>query len=69
MKQQTSVEILVEKLKESGITFMKDELEMIKQAKELHKEELKDTFIEGSLISKYINFENYYTIKFNNETI
>jgi len=39
MVQQISVEWLVEKLKDSGIPLMKDELEFIEQAKEKHKEE------------------------------
>lgn len=34
---QTSVEWLVEKLEESGIPLMKDELKMIEQVKEMHK--------------------------------
>ena len=44
---QTSVEWLVEKLEESGIPLMKDELEMIQQAKEKHKEETMDAFQAG----------------------
>jgi hypothetical protein len=39
MAQQSSVEWLVDKLKESGISLMKDEFEMIEQAKEMHKED------------------------------
>ena len=44
---QTSVEWLIEKLEESGIPLMKDELEMIQQAKEKHKEETMDAFQAG----------------------
>ena len=36
---QTSIDWLVEKLQESGITFLKDELEMIEQAKEIEKKQ------------------------------
>lgn len=55
-KDITSVEWLVEKLEESGIPLMSDEIKMIEQAKEMNKAELKDAFMEGSLISKYIIF-------------
>ena len=44
---QTSIDWLVEKLQESGIPLMKDELEMIQQAKEKHKEETMDAFQAG----------------------
>ena len=44
---QTSVDWLVEKLQESGITLLKDEFEMIEQAKEMHKEELANAYEEG----------------------
>jgi hypothetical protein len=37
MTQQTAVEWLVEKLEESGIYLMKDELEMVEQARAMHK--------------------------------
>ena len=47
MTQQTSVEWLVEKLQESGIPLLKDELEMIKQAKEMEKNQSKKDFIAG----------------------
>lgn len=46
-QQQTSIDWLVEKLQESGIPLMKDELEMIQQAKEKHKEETMDAFQAG----------------------
>ena len=39
--KKTAVEWLVEKLQESGISLMKDEFEMIEQAKEMEKEEPK----------------------------
>jgi hypothetical protein len=37
--KQTAVEWLVEKLQENGIPLMKDEFEMIEQAKEMEKEQ------------------------------
>lgn len=47
MTQQTSIDWLVEKLQESGIPLLKDELEMIKQAKEMEKNQSKKDFIAG----------------------
>jgi hypothetical protein len=43
-KQQTAVEWLVEKLQESGIPLMTDEFEMIQQAKEMEKEQIKEAY-------------------------
>jgi len=58
---QTSVEWLVEKLEESGIPLMKDELEMIQQAKEKHKEECENAWMDGlDYGSNYKDFEDYY---------
>jgi hypothetical protein len=47
MAQQTSVEWLIEKLEESGIPLLSDELEMIEQAKEMHKQQTKDAYNQG----------------------
>jgi hypothetical protein len=64
MAQQTSVEWLVEKLEESGIPLMKDELEIIKQAKEMNKAEMhkcasfwrgKENDIEKTIFEVYYN--------------
>jgi hypothetical protein len=60
----TSVDWLVEKLEESGIPLMKDELEMIEQAKEMNKVEMhkcasfwrgKENDIEKPMFEKYYN--------------
>ena len=40
MAQQTVVEWLVEKLEESGIPLIKDELEMIKQANQMFEKQI-----------------------------
>ena len=63
---QTSVEILVEKLQESGITFMKDELEMIKQAKEMHKSEIINAYDNVIIndLGEFLNGEQYYNETF-----
>ena len=42
--KQTAVEWLVEKLQESGIPLMTDEFEMIQQAKEMEKEQIKEAY-------------------------
>jgi len=66
---KTSVDWLVEKLEESGIPLMKDELEMIKQAKEMHEVEMhkcasfwrgKENDIEKTIFEVYYN-ETYKT--------
>jgi len=43
----TSVEWLVEKLEESGIPLMKDELEMIEQANAMNQQEIVTAYQEG----------------------
>jgi hypothetical protein len=42
--KQTAVEWLVEKLQESGIPLMTDEFEMIQQAKQMEKEQIKEAY-------------------------
>ena len=66
-QQQTSIDWLVEKLQESGISLMKDELEMIQQAKEMHKEEIMEAFKHGELPPLFVslNAEEYYNETFN----
>jgi len=65
-KQQTAVEWLVEKLQESGISLMTDEFEMIQQAKEMEKQQIKDSFGVGCqvestrLIGYHEMSEQYY---------
>jgi len=44
----TSVEWLVEKLEESGIPLMKDELEMIEQANAMNQQEIVTAYQEGT---------------------
>jgi hypothetical protein len=59
---QTSIEWLVQKLEESGIPLMKDELEMIEQAKEMNRGEIEHSFIFGKY--SIISFEDYYKERF-----
>jgi len=42
MKQISAVEWLVEKLKENGVSFWQEEIEMIEEAKEMDKERMLD---------------------------
>lgn len=42
MKQISAVEWLVEKLKENGVSFWQEEIEMIEEAKEMEKEQIID---------------------------
>ena len=73
---QTAVEWLVNKLKESGIPLMKDELEMIQQAKQMEKEQHYNTWLTAQMnypnedyigISK--TFEHYYNETYGNESV
>ena len=74
----TSVEWLIDKLEESGIPLLSDELEMIEQAKEMHKQQIKDAYNQGYRdcmeesgyeltedVSKFNNAEFYYNEIFN----
>ena len=75
MSKQTAVEWLVEKLEESGIPLMKDELEIIEQAKEMEKQQIIESwdngFDNGNYYGKYnenceINCgKQYYNETFN----
>ena len=63
---QTSVEWLVEQLEESGIPLMKDELEMIEQANEMHKSDCEKAWLDGfDFKSNYKDFEDYYNKTYN----
>ena len=42
MKQISAVEWLVEKLKENGVSFWQEEIEMIEEAKEMEKNQIID---------------------------
>ena len=71
MTQQTSVEWLVEKLEESGIPLMKDELEMVEQANQMFKEQIIETWKHGNLptfLGRVLTAEEYYNETFKNET-
>jgi hypothetical protein len=47
--KQTAVEWLVEKLKENGVSFWQEEIEMIEEAKEMEKERLKEAYSMGRM--------------------
>ena len=52
--KQTAIDWLVEKLKENGVDFWQEEIEMIEQAKAMEKEQ-KIEFAE-----KYANSDSFY---------
>ena len=65
--QQSAVEWLVEQLQESGISFFKDEIEFIEQAKEMEKQQIIDACQSTSNTDfwvKYESFEHYYNETF-----
>ncbi len=69
-KQQTAVEWLVEKLQESGIPLMTDEFEMIQQAKQMEKEQIKDAYFIGGHNMKnnrYKGMHEYYNETYGGE--
>jgi len=45
--KQTAVNWLVEKLKENGVDFWQEEIDMIEEAKEMEKEQILDAYIMG----------------------
>jgi len=49
MKQvkQTAVDWLVEKLKENGVNFWQEEIEMIEEAKEIEKEQIINAYLKS----------------------
>ena len=58
-KQQTAVDFLVEKmLTQDWYTYKS--LEYIKQAKEMHKQEIINSFFEGAYGGDNISGEQYY---------
>ncbi len=64
---QTSVEWLVEKLEESGIPLMKEELEMVEQANQMFKEQIIETWKHGNLptfLGRVLTAEEYYNETF-----
>jgi len=46
-KKQTSVDWLENRLIESGISFLSEEIDFINQAKEMEKQQIKVAFISG----------------------
>jgi len=65
---QLSVEWLVEKLQESGIPLMKDELEMIEEAKRMNEIEIISSYQQGCIDGyepHYGNGKNYYRETYN----
>jgi hypothetical protein len=45
--KQTAVDWLVEKLKENGVSFWQEEIEMIEEAKEMEKEQIENAYWDG----------------------
>jgi hypothetical protein len=71
-KSMTAVEWLVEKLQESGIPLMTDEFEMIQQAKQMEKQQHKNTWTDSRLrgdlyqnqIFYYQSFNDYFKLEY-----
>jgi predicted secreted protein len=62
-KQLTAVEWLVDKLKENGVNFWQEEIEMIEEAKEMEKQQIIDAYNNGDNRSA----ELYYNETFKSE--
>ena len=62
-KQLTAVDWLVEKLKENGVNFWQEEIEMIEEAKEMEKQQIIDAYNNGDNRSA----ELYYNETFKSE--
>ena len=62
-KQMTAVDWLVEKLKENGVNFWQEEIEMIEEAKEMEKQQIIDAYNNGDNRSA----ELYYNETFKSE--
>jgi hypothetical protein len=63
MEKQTAVDWLVEKLKENGVNFWQEEIEMIEEAKEMEKQQIIDAYNNGDNRSA----ELYYNETFKSE--
>jgi hypothetical protein len=61
--KQTAVDWLVEKLKENGVNFWQEEIEMIEEAKEMEKQQIIDAYNNGDNRSA----EMYYNETFKSE--
>lgn len=69
--KQSSIDWLVQQLaKKQGdfqaLSFYYDHRDEIKRAKEMHMEEMKESYWE-SLMSRYQSFEDYYNVHFKPE--
>jgi len=74
--KQTAVDWLVEKLKENGVDFWQEEIEIIEEAKEMEKEQMKEIawhFRDIDMSKKNkglvidLEFEQYYIQTFKSE--
>jgi hypothetical protein len=67
--KQTAVDWLVEKLKENGVHFWQEEIEMIEEAKEMEKEQIIEAFKHGDIPPLFLNLnaEQYYNETFKSE--
>lgn len=54
MKKQTAIDWLISELKDNGLDHIDYAEEIIKEAKEIHKEQIQDAFQEG----KWNGYEN-----------
>jgi len=63
MEQVSAVDWLVEKLKENGVNFWQEEIEMIEEAKEMEKQQIIDAYNNGDNRSA----ELYYNETFKSE--
>jgi hypothetical protein len=61
--KQTAIDWLVEKLKENGVNFWQEEIEMIEEAKEMEKEQIMNAYNNGDNRSA----ELYYNETFKSE--
>jgi hypothetical protein len=61
--KQTAVDWLVDKLKENGVDFWQEEIEMIEEAKEMEKQQIIDAYNNGDNRSA----ELYYNETFKSE--
>jgi hypothetical protein len=70
--KQTAVDWLVEKLKENGVDFWQEEIEMIEEAKEMEKEQICEAYAMGvsptlSMFRMWKCGEDYYNKTFKSE--
>ena len=69
--KQSSVDAIIKFMKENGYFIGKDLYQFFEQAKAMHKEEIKDALIDGSMNSTLIEYRipQYYNETFggNNE--